>query len=292
MKLLIVGANGKIGMQVADQLHSWNILPSVGVRDVAKAERYFGERVRYHEVDFQRPETFAPALVNVDRLFFIAPVKEPQLVRQFLSEAAGAGVKRVVFSSGRTTGDLPGSPLNLIEQYVRESGIPTWTILRPGWFMQNFCDWLSDGIRKEDKIALPAGEAATAFVDVRDVAAVAIHALLEGGHDGKIYEVTSNEALTHRQVTALLSEALERPISYEPQTDDEFIKLMTDRGWTRERAERWAYLYRFVREGKEAAVSPDAGIILKREPRRFSDFIQDYKYNWKNSEAGYSFSDS
>ena len=233
MKLLIVGANGKIGMQVVDQLHSWNILPSIGVRDLAKAARYFGERVRYHELDFQRPETFAPALVNVDRLFFIAPVKEPRRVREFLHEAVKSGVQRVVFSSGRTTGDVPGSPLNLIEQHVRECGIPTWTILRPGWFMQNFCDWLSDPIRKEDKISLPAGEAATAFIDVRDVAAVAIHTLLEGGHDGKIYELTSSEALTHHQVAALLGEATSDLISEVQEERGRKASPSAARSWRR-----------------------------------------------------------
>ena len=155
-----------------------------------------------------------------------------------------------------------------------------------------FIESVEDPIRKEDKIYLPAGEAASAFIDVRDVAAVAIHALLEGGHEGKTYELTSNEALTHHQIAALLSEAMERTITYVPQTDEDFIKMMTDRGWSRERAERWAYLYGYVRQGKEASVSSDAGLILKREPRTFSEFIQDYKYNWKNSEAGYSFSDS
>ena len=71
------------------------------------------------------------------------------------------------------------------EQAVRESGADL-TILRSTWFMQNFSeDYMLEHVLSGE-IRLPAGDVPTPFLDVDDIADVAVAALTEDGHVGQL----------------------------------------------------------------------------------------------------------
>ena len=57
---------------------------------------------------------------------------------------------------------------------------------------------------------MAAGDAKVSIVDVRDIAAIAALALTEKGHEGKTYEITGPESLTHREMANHLSAANEK----------------------------------------------------------------------------------
>ena len=68
--------------------------------------------------------------------------------------------------------------------------VPEWTIVRCSWFAQNFSEgYLLDPVLAGE-VALPVGDVAEPFVDVDDIADVAVAALTEDGHAGRVYEVT------------------------------------------------------------------------------------------------------
>ncbi|NET32511.1 MAG: NmrA family NAD(P)-binding protein, partial [Cyanothece sp. SIO1E1] len=225
---------------------------------------------------FEDPTTFTTALEGEEAVFFIAGHSNPvPSVQQFLTTAKDAGVKRVVFSSGRTTGDVPGKPLNDVENLVR-AWHGQWTILRPGWFMQNFVNWLGGTIRAENKLFLPAGNAKTAFIDVRDIADVAALCLLEDGHDAQLYNLTSDEALSHEEVCAIISQASGKSVSYIPQERADFLNTMIERGWTEAAANYTADLYKYVLSGKEEEISDDVAKVLGKTPRRFQAFAHEH----------------
>lgn len=232
-----------------------------------------GEQTELVQFDYADPTTYAVALSGMEGLFFIAPpgAKASGQVEALLGAAREAGIKKVIFHSGRTTGDVPGTPLNEIEQLLPQYGL-NYTILRPGWFMQNFRSWAGTAIRSEGQIVLPAGEAATAFVDVRDIGAAVARIFGSEDYAGKTCELTSAEALTHYEVAAILSEETGRKTIYESVSEGEFIDWALARGWKREAAEHTAWLYSFVRSGKEAAVSPQLEGILGRKPGSFREF--------------------
>jgi uncharacterized protein YbjT (DUF2867 family) len=76
------------------------------------------------------------------------------------------------------------------EKIIEDSGIP-FTFLRPNFFMHNFVNFYL--CKNQSSIYLPAGDGKVSFVDVLNIAAVAIQALTrneEGLHSGKAY--TSN----------------------------------------------------------------------------------------------------
>jgi len=63
-------------------------------------------------------------------------------------------------------------------------------------------------IRSKNAIYLPAEDANVRFVDVRDIAAVAVKALTDdesSRHNGKAYIITGPEALSYYQAAEILS---------------------------------------------------------------------------------------
>ena len=280
MKILLIGATGKIGRQTTRELQLRGLRPRIGVRRTEEAQSLFGDELEYVPFDFTDPNTFKPALEGITRVFFIAPMKEPEEpAGTFLAAARSAGVRHLTFSSGRTTGDIEGKPLYRVERLVRESGLPH-TILRPGWFMQNFTNWLGETLRSEGKLYLPAGDAKTAFVDVRDIAGVVVQTLLQTGHENRLYNLTSDQAIDHHEVVRLILRATGKNMTYVPLERPDFIQTMVDRGWTEAAATHTADLYDVVRTGKEAEISPDVKNILRRAPIRFGQFVQNYREVW------------
>lgn len=281
MQILVIGATGNIGQETVKQLVESGIKPRVGVRDIEAARSKLGPQPTYVQFDFQDISTFKPALEGIDRLFFIAPHSDPvPSVLALLRMANVENVKQVIFSSGRTTGDIAGKPLNKVELLIQSHNIP-WTIIRPGWFMQNFTSWLGTTIKEEDRLYLPAGKSKTAFIDVRDIGAVLVKILTGTGHEEKMYNLTSDEAIDHHEVVKLISEASNRTISYIPQEREEFVHTMVEKGWPEATAKYTLALYDIVCTGKEEEISPDVEHILGRKPIRFAQFVEDYKMAWQ-----------
>ena len=276
MKILVTGASGPAGAITLEHLRNKG-LDAVGAGRTGMADK------PWVVLDYSQPGTFRKALGGVTHLFLVVPsgFKHPNQIEGFLGAALSFHVEQITFLSGRTTGDIKGRVLNTIEEQVRNSGMPL-TILRPGWFMQNFAeDALAEDIRKEGKIYLPSGDAKTAFVDVRDIAAAVEQTFLVKKHQGRTYDLVSKEALDHYEVAALFSKVLGRPVEYIDLSPADFLAMMLGRGESEEGMASYIYLYDLVKTGKEAHLSPDLADILGREPRRFSQFVEDYREVWE-----------
>lgn len=282
MKILVIGATGNIGSLLVPQLAAQGVAVRAASLSVEKlTQKHSGAEVV--PFDFGDAATWPIALGGVDKVFFVAPPASTQTAQleAFFAEAKQAGIRHLVFSSGRTTGDIPGSPLNVTENLVRQCGLE-WTIFRPAWFMQNFLNWVGFTISTENAFYLPAGNSKTVFIDVRDIAAVAAKVLTFAGHENQLYELTSLKALNHEEVAERISNALKRPIRYVPLNDDDFIKEMVKRGWTQQSAENTVKLYEIVKSGKEEVISHDVEKVLGRLPIRFGQFARDYSGAWMN----------
>ncbi len=282
--IALVGATGNIGRASLDALAALGFTGPVRAasrRPEEAAGKLSRSGLDWHFFDFSQPDSFTPFLEGVEALFFIAPHKDPApAALRLVSTAVQLGVKRLVYSSGRTTGDVPGRPMYRIEQAVRSSGL-NWTVLRPGWFMQNFTGWLLPSIRRQRVIALPAGKAKTAFVDVRDVGAVVARVLTTAGHAGQTYELTGEEAFDHGEVAQGISRACGLAVGYEDVSEADFRKLATSWGWSADETEDTLFLYRLVREGKEDHPSPDTVDIIGKPARRLEDFFREYAELWR-----------
>ena len=80
------------------------------------------------------------------------------------------------------------------------------------------------------KFFAAAGDAKVSAVDVRDIAAAAAAALTQRKHEGRIYDLTGPEALTHTEMAAQLSNAVGRRISFVDITPEAMKATLLDAG--------------------------------------------------------------
>jgi uncharacterized protein YbjT (DUF2867 family) len=255
---LVLGGTGKTGRRVATRLAH---------------EVRIGSRSGQPPFDWADDTTWAAALDGVDSVYvsYYPDVSFPDAaprVTAFARAAAGAGVKRVVLLSGR--GEPEAEPA---ERGVREAGVE-WTILRCAWFMQNFSEHFLLGPVLDGVIALPAGDVAEPFLDLDDLADVAVAALTQPGHAGRVYDLTGPRLLTVADTAAELSAATGREIRYLPVTPEEYAAGAAEAGVPAEEIEPLTDLFVRVLDGHNAHISGDVEWILGRPARDFTDYAQ------------------
>ncbi|MEZ5365445.1 MAG: NAD(P)H-binding protein [Bryobacterales bacterium] len=200
-KTLVIGSTGNVGGAVVRELVEAGLPVRAATRNPSAMNGMKGvETVLF---DFESPETFAPALDGVDRVFTIGPpVASPESVlTPFLEQAAKRGRKVVLMTAMGVEHD-EDEPLRRCERVLEKTGAP-YVILRPNWFLDNFhTSWL-EPIRAAGVLPLPAGDARTSFIDTRDIAACAQVALEQNRFDGCAFTLTGPEALTYAEAARL-----------------------------------------------------------------------------------------
>lgn len=207
--ILVLGATGTTGGEVARQLIAAGHKPRLVVRDPAKTRAYQG-KADIMVGDLARPDSLSPAMKGVEKLYLVSTgANGPELEANAVEAARKAGVKHVVKLSAMGA-DEPvmtfGRWHAQSEKRLRESGVQ-WTILRPVNFMTNALGWAAT-IKSQGAFYQPTGDGRWAAIDPADIGAVAVKALTTPGHDGKAYALTGPESLNASQYAATLSSAL------------------------------------------------------------------------------------
>ena len=278
--ILVTGATGTFGGEVTSQLISGNIPCRVLIRDASRISD-FGDKVQVVVGDYENLEALEAALAGVQCVFLASFDRPDQAALQnnVLTVAKHQGVRHVVRIS--TTGvhefkHLPIMKWHLeCEQQLEQSGL-AFTHLRPGWVMQNFLPSSWVGPDRDGKIRLPAGDGRVSFVDARDVAAVAVKSLTTPGHEGKAYEMTGTEALSHADVASQLTAASGRSIVYEDLAPELYAGEKADQGWPQQSIETVLALFAEIRAGNESTILGTLEAVLGRKPLRFVDFAAHY----------------
>jgi uncharacterized protein YbjT (DUF2867 family) len=143
--------------------------------------------------------------------------------------------------------------------------------------MQNFFAQLGP-ILTQGKIFNCAGDGKIAFVDSRDVGAVAATCASEDGHQGKAYDVTGPDAITYSAVAAKIAERMQRKVEYVNLPADAAAQGMIAGGLPEWLARDLAILGAMAAEGKMAAVSSAVRDITGREANNFDQFLDDHAH--------------
>lgn len=216
--ILVTGATGNVGVNIVRQL----VAAGEKVRVITRnpRTRALPDEVEVLPGDLTRPETLPAALHGVERAFLFPVFGAPD---GFLDAAKQAGLRHVVLlSSSAITYPRPGwigEQHLALEEAVAASGLP-WTFVRPDVFMTNDLAWAHQ-IAAGGVVRAPFGNAAQAPVDPRDIAAVAVRALLDR-HLGKTYTLTGPQSLTQIDRVRIISETTGRPLRFEEQPSDQF----------------------------------------------------------------------
>lgn len=274
MTILVTTPRGKIGSEVATLLRERRIPVRLAAHSVEPTrERFPGFDVV--PFDYADPSTFDAALDGVTAVYLAAPADSPAVhERQFVAAAKRSGASKIVKLSALGVENTE-APLRQVEKYVESSGL-AWTILRPTWFNQNFATAHREAIRA-GHLAEPAGNAKTAFVDARDVAAVGVEALTKSSHGGRTYTLTGPELLDRHRVAKLLSEAIGRSVTYTPIDDARFRAAASGTS----HVDLLSALYAGVRAGATERKTNTVEEILGRAPISFAAFARDYRASWR-----------
>ena len=276
--ILVTTPNGKVGCEVVKQLLGQGETVRLAAHTPQKAQDAFSN-AEVVPFEFGDEASVRAALRGVGTLYLASPGAMPaEPVQQVVDLAKGAGVERIVRLSAMGV-EHSDNPLRSVEKHLEASGL-AWTLLRPNWFMQNYSTTNAQSIRDGGVIAEPVGDAKTAFIDTRDIAAVAVKALTEEGHQGQAYALTGPEALDRQEVAQAISEATGKQVRYEPLSEEAFRERMSGVGMPEPYLELMAGLYQSVRAGHTAQTTDTVEQLLGSPPISFKRFAQDYKEVW------------
>ncbi|MEV6759242.1 NAD(P)H-binding protein [Streptomyces sp. NPDC051105] len=277
--ILVTGATGTIGRDVVRQLAERGTKVRALTRDPAKARVPAG--VEVVRGDYGDPASLDAALAGARAAFLLRPPgPDAGEDAALVAAARTAGVERLVKLSAVFTGDPASGPSAQWhvdgERAVRDSGL-AWTVLQPSSFASNTLTW-REALRADQPVPNMTGDGASGVIDPRDIAEVAVRALLDAGHAGRTYVLTGPEAITVPGQATVLAEVLGRPVPTRDLSPDETRDfLRTAWGMEGSRAEGVLTGVAFVRAGGNALVTEDVAEVLGRPARTFRAWAEDNK---------------
>lgn len=274
--ILVTGANGTTGSEITHQLAQQGRPVRAMVRKPENAGVLPKQGVEVVLGDFSDLQSLGAAMAGVDAVFMASFEHPDQLALQgnVIAAAKRADVRMVARLSASGADPDHDDPIESNhgkgDRQLAESGLP-YVLLRPQWFNQNFLTGCLGGA-----IRLPAGDMRVPFVDVRDIAAVAIRALSESGHDGQAYVLTGPEVLGHRKVAAILSEATGKPFVYEHVAPEVYRRTLLEEGLSAHNIELILKLFELERGQGPGEVQDDIPRVLGRPAISFRQFAYDF----------------
>jgi uncharacterized protein YbjT (DUF2867 family) len=274
---LVLGGTGKTGSRVANRLLSHGLPVRTAARSGAGAH-----------FDWDDPETYAPALHGVERIYLLGPVMRTDFadrVSVFLDQAEAAGARHVTYLSAYGIDSAPPeTAMRSVElDLLGRQGL-THAILRPAWFMQNFSETFLKPVG--GAIAVPAGEGAEAFVDAEDIAAVASATLADPeAHAGAQYALTGPEALTIAEAAKIISDVSGQAVDYTDIDRDEWVAAVVAGGVPADYGTVLSVLTETIASGHGSRPNSDVKKATGAVPASFADFARRTAAAWTVDEA-------
>jgi uncharacterized protein YbjT (DUF2867 family) len=221
MTILVIGATGRVGRHVVDQLLQRDATVRVLTRDPAKAG--FPASVEVAQGDPLDIDALRGALIGVKALFLLNAVTGDEFTQALipLNIAHEMGIDRLVYLSVFDADRAVNVPHFAVksgaERMIEQMGFSA-TILRPTYFIDNE-HMIKEVILQHGVYPMPIGSKGLAMVDARDIAEMAAIELLRRVQaPGKLPLETINlvgpDTLTSADVTAIWSDILGRQIGY------------------------------------------------------------------------------
>jgi len=221
MTILVIGATGRVGRHVVDQLVTRGAKVRVLTRDPSKAD--FPAGVEVAQGELLDIGALRAAFAGVRSLFLLNAVAGDEFTQALvtLNVARESGVDRVVYLSVIHADRFVNVPHFAVksgaERMIEQMGFSA-TILRPTYFIDNE-HMIKDAIFDHDIYPMPIGGKGVAMVDARDIAEVAAMELLRrdrapGKLPVEIINLVGPDTLTGSGIAAIWSDVLGRPIVY------------------------------------------------------------------------------
>ncbi|WP_254885602.1 SDR family oxidoreductase [Streptomyces sp. NA02950] len=184
VRILVTGAGGTLARHVARTLTERGERVRAGSRTPA-AVKGLPDEAEVVPLDLAEPNTFAPALEGVDKVFLYC---EPRGIEAFTATARDAGVGQltVLSSTSVVDGQPSANPVAAhrarVEAAVAVSG-PRWAFVRAGSLATGALRWAARV--RTGVVRGPYARSETAPVHEGDVAAVGLAAVTDSGHTAR-----------------------------------------------------------------------------------------------------------
>jgi len=259
---LVIGGTGKTGSRIVERLHAQNVPVRIGSRSATPA------------FDWTHEAGWNACLENVENVYItyasdLAVPGATDTIRAFVAAAKRQGVRKAVILSGRGEAEAQAC-----EKIVQESGLE-WAVVRASWFNQNFSEGAFIDMVQAGQITLPVGDVAEPFIDVDDIADVAVAALTDDCHNGEVYEVTGPRLLTFREIAQELSDATGRDVAFVEIPHEAFVAGVAKSGAPQEVVWIMDYLFTTVLDGRNAYITDGVERALGRAPKDFADYAKE-----------------
>ena len=270
--VFVTGARGKTGREVVAQL------VERGDTEVRGGSSRSPQAPTTVPFDWRDQATWSKAVDGADAIYLGRPDVQdsPELVRQLIAAAPDAHI--VLVSEQGAERVAADGWVQRVEAAVTGTA-SRWTILRPSWFQQVLTDprYFLDAIRTERVISLATDGAPIAWVDTRDIAAVAVRAIADPAtHHGKAYTVTGPEAVTTADIAADISAAIGAEVTAVVPPLSEALAGAPP--WL---ADVVGGMFGRVHDGTFAMVDDTVERVTGTPPRTIKQFIAEHADQWR-----------
>ena len=232
--IVITAASGNLGRLVLEDLLGRGVPAAeirAVVRDQAKLADYAARGVDVVQGDYSDEESLTAALEGADKLLLISSVgSDEERIKHHLNAIAAAkqaGVKHLAYTS------IPHADDNAIafsrahketEQAIAQSGIP-FTFLRNNWYFENTTRVIDIALEHGAIIGANGG-GRIAYAGRADYAAAAAVVLTTEGHEGKVYELTGDVAITQAEFAAEISAQSGKQVVFTLLSEQDYAKAL------------------------------------------------------------------
>lgn len=216
MKLLIVGATGTLGRQIARHALDRGYEVRCLVRNLKKAaflKEWGAELVRGDICD---PSTLSPALEGIEAVIDAAATRPTESLSikkidwegklNLIKAVKAAAIERYIFFSILDCEKYPEVPLmdikHCTEKFLEESGL-NYTILRPCGFMQGLIGQYAIPILDNQAVWIAGESTPIAYIDTQDIAKFAIRALEVPETEKRSFPIVGTRAWGAEEIISL-----------------------------------------------------------------------------------------
>ena len=259
--ILIIGKTAKTGLRVDQRLQALGYTTQGVSRSSSPA------------FDWEDATSWRTALEGTRSAYItfypdLAIPSAEETIRKFIALAKEVGLQHLVLLSGRGEQGAKRA-----ETVLMNSGLD-WNVVRSSWFMQNFSEgFMIEGI-VEGELMLPAGDIVEPFIDIDDIADVAVATLTRPELRNRLFEVSGPRAMTFTQCVAEISEVVGYPVKYTKITVEEFLHALREQGLPEDMLWLMRELFTVVFDGRNS--NPTTGVeeALGRPATDFSEYLR------------------
>jgi uncharacterized protein YbjT (DUF2867 family) len=274
--MLITGAGGSVGKAVLQEASRKDSKVRAMYRskeDAAKAPSGC-EAVL---ADYADAQSLRKALDGVSSVYVVcSPI--PQLVElegNVLDACQESGVKHVVLNSAMGAGDCGKSFPSWhrkVEDKLKATGM-SYTILRPNGFLQNIVAYNAPSIRTQGAFYAAMGDAKVSYLDVGDIAVVAVKALQGGAHARKTYELNGPEAISNKELAKRISKATGRTVNFVDIPESAQREAMLGLGMPEWQVTALLELQQYYKQGGGAKTDGLLKSLIEHEPVTLDQYL-------------------